>query len=286
MLYALARPLLFALDPETAHRLTLKAADAALALGLAGALARAVPAQPVRAMGLEFPNPVGLAAGLDKNGEHIDALAALGFGFLEVGTVTPRPQPGNPRPRLFRIPERQAIINRMGFNNEGVDALIANVRSARRVDHYRNVDKLGKPIDRSEWFLPPQTVNAYYFASLNEIVFPAAYLQAPNFSISADPAVNYGAIGATIGHEIGHGFDDQGRQFDGSGALRDWWTEASAKLYNANAAELVKQYDSYEPIPGVKIKGQLTLGENLGDLGGLEVVERCRAGSSSSSRSP
>jgi len=132
MLYALARPLLFALDPETAHRLTLQAADAALALGLAGRLGGSAPrAAPVRAMGLEFPNPVGLAAGLDKNGEHIDALAALGFGFLEVGTVTPRPQPGNPRPRLFRLTGARALINRFGFNNVGVDALVANVSRAR-----------------------------------------------------------------------------------------------------------------------------------------------------------
>jgi len=132
MLYALARPLLFALDPETAHRLTLQAAEAALALGLAGRLGGSVPpAAPVRAMGLEFPNPVGLAAGLDKNGEHIDALAALGFGFLEVGTVTPRPQPGNPRPRLFRLTGARALINRFGFNNVGVDALVANVSRAR-----------------------------------------------------------------------------------------------------------------------------------------------------------
>jgi dihydroorotate dehydrogenase len=132
MLYALARPLLFALDPETAHRLTLAAADAAQALGLAGLLGRAAPpAKPVRAMGLEFPNPVGLAAGLDKNGEHIDALAALGFGFVEVGTVTPRPQPGNPRPRLFRLAGARALINRFGFNNVGVDAFVANLARAR-----------------------------------------------------------------------------------------------------------------------------------------------------------
>jgi dihydroorotate dehydrogenase len=131
MLYALARPLLFALDAETAHRLTLGAADAASALGLLGLARRPPAARSVRAMGLEFPNAVGLAAGLDKNGEHIDALAALGFGFLEVGTVTPRPQPGNPRPRLFRLPRAQALINRFGFNNVGVDALLANVARAR-----------------------------------------------------------------------------------------------------------------------------------------------------------
>jgi dihydroorotate dehydrogenase len=125
MLYALARPLLFALDPETAHLLTLALADAPLRFGLLRARA---PSHPVRAMGLEFPNPVGLAAGLDKNAAHIDALAALGFGFIEVGTVTPRPQPGNPRPRMFRLPSANAIINRLGFNNVGVGAFVENLQ--------------------------------------------------------------------------------------------------------------------------------------------------------------
>ena len=121
MLYSLARPLLFALDPETAHNLALKLS------GLAGLLAAAPPAAPVRVMGLDFPNPVGLAAGLDKHAEHVDALAGLGFGFLELGGVTPRPQPGNPRPRLFRIPEANAIINRYGLNSVGVDAFVSNL---------------------------------------------------------------------------------------------------------------------------------------------------------------
>ena len=120
--YELARPLLFALEPETAHR---------LGLHLARFSFPRLPACPVRAMGLEFPNPVGLAAGLDKDAAHIDALARLGFGFIEVGTVTPRPQPGNPRPRLFRIVEKEALINRLGFNNVGVDAFMQNVARAR-----------------------------------------------------------------------------------------------------------------------------------------------------------
>jgi dihydroorotate dehydrogenase len=124
-LYGLARPLLFSLDEENAHQLALRGA------ALAGLFTPPVPRSPVRVMGIEFANPVGLAAGLDKNAEHIDALAALGFGFIEVGTVTPRAQPGNARPRLFRIPEREAIINRFGFNNVGVDAFVANVRATR-----------------------------------------------------------------------------------------------------------------------------------------------------------
>ena len=125
-MYALARPLLFALDPETAHELTLWSLH-----HFGGVLPhKAVQGQPVEVMGLKFPNRIGLAAGLDKNGEAIDALASFGFGHLEVGTVTPRPQPGNPKPRMFRLPEARAIINRMGFNNHGVDALLANVKAA------------------------------------------------------------------------------------------------------------------------------------------------------------
>jgi len=126
MLYALARPFLFALDPETAHRLVLGSADAAHAAGLSF-FHKKIPAIPVRAMGLEFPNPVGLAAGLDKQAEHVPALSALGFGFLELGGVTPRPQPGNPQPRLFRIPEAQALINRFGLNSVGIDIFLQNL---------------------------------------------------------------------------------------------------------------------------------------------------------------
>jgi dihydroorotate dehydrogenase len=129
-LYSLARPLLFSLDPETAHHLTLPALRRAAALGLTAPLG-APAADPRDCMGLRFANPVGLAAGLDKDGSFIDGLAALGFGFIEVGTVTPRPQPGNARPRIFRLPQAQAVINRMGFNNGGVDAFVANVQRSR-----------------------------------------------------------------------------------------------------------------------------------------------------------
>ncbi|MDE2118791.1 MAG: quinone-dependent dihydroorotate dehydrogenase [Betaproteobacteria bacterium] len=129
-MYPIIRPLLFSLDPETAHHVTLNALQAARWLSLTPLFARRPANNPRTVMGLAFPNPVGLAAGLDKNGAYIDALAALGFGFIEIGTVTPRPQPGNPRPRLFRLPQASAIINRMGFNNDGVDALVANVQRA------------------------------------------------------------------------------------------------------------------------------------------------------------
>ncbi|KAB2325365.1 quinone-dependent dihydroorotate dehydrogenase [Betaproteobacteria bacterium SCN1] len=129
MVYSLLRPALFSLEPEDAHGLTLAALDVAQALGTLKWLPRA-EGRPVRVMGIDFPNAVGLAAGLDKDGAHIGALAALGFGFVEIGTVTPRPQPGNPRPRLFRLPEAEAIINRMGFNNRGVDNLVRNVETS------------------------------------------------------------------------------------------------------------------------------------------------------------
>ncbi len=150
-MYSLLRPLLFKLDAEQTHHLTLNALQAVHGLGLSPLLADKVPPAPIRLMGLNLPNPVGLAAGLDKNGEYIDALAALGFGFLEIGTVTPKPQDGNPKPRLFRLPEQQAIVNRMGFNNHGVDALVANVQKSR----YRGVlgINIGKnattPIERA-----------------------------------------------------------------------------------------------------------------------------------------
>ena len=134
------------------------------------------------------------------------------------------------------------------------------------------LDRMKRPVDKSLWDMLPQTNNAYYNPSTNQITFPAAILQPPYFDPSADPAANYGSIGATIGHEIGHGFDDQGRLYDASGKLRDWWTPKSAAAYSKQTAELVKQYDAYEPIPGTHIKGQLTLGENIGDLAGLEVA--------------
>ena len=131
MLYSLIRKFFFSLDPELAHGLGMNGVEFLNRAGIACLLAKPVAADPVTLMGLSFPNPVGLAAGLDKNGEHIDALASLGFGFIEIGTVTPRPQPGNPKPRMFRITEKQAIINRMGFNNHGVDQLLANVAKSK-----------------------------------------------------------------------------------------------------------------------------------------------------------
>jgi dihydroorotate dehydrogenase len=162
-LYRLARPLLFSLDEENAHQLALYAA------GVAGLFSAPVPRSPVRAMGIEFPNPIGLAAGLDKDAAHIDALAALGFGFIEVGTVTPRAQPGNPRPRLFRIEEKQAIINRFGFNNVGADAFIASVRRARWTGVLGI--NIGKNADT-----PPERAIDDYALCLEKVYAHAAYV--------------------------------------------------------------------------------------------------------------
>lgn len=152
------------------------------------------------------------------------------------------------------------------------DDLIGN---NRRIQDWYNDDalaKLGQPRRPWEWALSPQTVNAYYSPTRNEIVFPAAILQPPFFDPHADPAVNYAAIGAVIGHEMGHGFDDQGSRSDGKGVLRDWWTEDSRKHFETQTQELVGQYNNYEPIAGTRINGQLTLGENIGDLGGLTIA--------------
>jgi putative endopeptidase len=154
------------------------------------------------------------------------------------------------------------------------DDLVGNVLRAREVNHRREIRKLGQPIDRTEWKRTPQTVNAYYNPLGNEIVFPAAILQPPFFDMRADDAVNYGGIGAVIGHEISHGFDDQGRKFDGKGMLRDWWTAADNERFQARAGTLVSQYSAFSPIAGLTVNGQLTLGENIGDLSGLAVAHK------------
>ena len=150
--------------------------------------------------------------------------------------------------------------------------LIGNIKRADEFEYNRNLDKLDSPVDKSEWFLSPQTVNAYYNPAWNEIVFPAAILQPPFFNVNADDAVNYGGIGAVIGHEIGHGFDDSGRQYDGDGNLNDWWTEEDAAKFDERKNALAAQYDGYEVIDGLTVNGQFTSGENIGDLGGLSIA--------------
>lgn len=133
-------------------------------------------------------------------------------------------------------------------------------------------DKIGKEVDRTEWAMSPQTVNAYFRPSNNEIVFPAAILQYPFYDYRADAAVNFGGIGAVIGHEISHGFDDSGALYDGDGNLIDWWTERDFELFNEAGKALAEQYSAYEPVPGNFVNGEFTLGENIGDLGGVSVA--------------
>jgi putative endopeptidase len=154
------------------------------------------------------------------------------------------------------------------------DDLIANVRATTEFEFQRELGKIGEPIDRDEWFMTPQTINAYYNPGFNEIVFPASILQYPFFDETRDAAANYGAIGAVIGHEIGHGFDDQGSQYDGDGRLTDWWTAEDRAAFEARTASLIKQYDALAPaqIPDHHVNGALTIGENIGDLGGLGIA--------------
>ena len=174
-MYGLARPLLFALDAERAHGLGLASLEAAYRSGLNPLVGAAPKPLPTKAFGLAFPNPVGLAAGLDKNGAHIDALLALGFGFVEVGTVTPRPQPGNPKPRMFRLPRHEAVINRLGFNNDGVDALVRNVERARRRNGLLGIN-IGKNKDT-----PTESAEDDYLHCLRK-VYPLADYVTVNIS--------------------------------------------------------------------------------------------------------
>jgi putative endopeptidase len=152
------------------------------------------------------------------------------------------------------------------------DSYWANITRATEFAYNRMIEKAGKPVDREEWLMTPQTVNAYYNPTTNEICFPAGILQYPFFDMYADDAFNYGAIGVVIGHEMTHGFDDQGRQFDKEGNLQDWWTPEDAENFVERAQVLVEHFDSIEVLPGLNANGQLTLGENIADFGGIQVA--------------
>lgn len=152
------------------------------------------------------------------------------------------------------------------------DDLVGNMMRSAEFEHHRQLDRLHKPVDRKEWGMTPQTVNAYYNPSMNEIVFPAAILQPPFFDALADDAANYGGIGAVIGHEISHGFDDEGSKYDGDGNLQNWWTEADREAFEKLTSQLVTQFEGYEPLPGRKLNGKLTLGENIADLSGMAIA--------------
>jgi putative endopeptidase len=154
------------------------------------------------------------------------------------------------------------------------DDLVGDVKNATLFQWHHDLDRIDEPVDKTEWGMTPPTVNAYYEETANEIVFPAGILQPPDFDADADDAVNYGAIGAVIGHEISHGFDDQGSKYDGSGTLRQWWTDADRKKFDERTAALAHQYDEYEPLPGIHINGRLTLGENIGDVAGLAIAHK------------
>jgi len=154
------------------------------------------------------------------------------------------------------------------------DDLVGNVMRTREFEHKRGIAKLGKPVDRTEWGMTPQTVNAYYSPSLNEIVFPAARLQSPLYDANAEPAINYGAVGISIGHEMSHAFDDSGSQYDGDGNLRNWWTKEDGEKFAAKAKVLVSQYNGYSPVDGYHLNGELTLGENIADNAGAIMASR------------
>jgi len=183
--------------------------------------------------------------------------------------------------RAEAVKKLDAFEPRIGYPNKWRDysALsvergkqFENSRNARVFDWERRVKRLHEPVDRSEWFMTPQTVDAYYDPSTNQITFPAGILQPPFFDPNADPAVNYGAIGAVIGHEIGHGFDDQGREFDGSGKVRNWWTPQTNTRFVEATKKLGALYATHCPLEGACVNGDLTMGENIGDLGGLEMA--------------
>jgi putative endopeptidase len=152
------------------------------------------------------------------------------------------------------------------------DDYLGNVRRAEAFESRREIARVGKPVDRTEWDMTPETVNAYFNPSMNEIVFPAGILQPPFFDVTKDDAVNYGAIGVVIGHEMTHGYDDEGRKFDADGNLNDWWTAADAKAFDDRAQLVVNEYDAFSPLPGQHVNGKLTLGENLADLGGVNIA--------------
>lgn len=185
--------------------------------------------------------------------------------------------------RTAALDKARRVLNKIGYPDQWRrytpvdvhrDTHVQNVMSAAAFETARQLRKIGRPVDRAEWFMTAPTVNAYYNPQLNEMVFPAGILQPPFFSRTAPEAANLGAIGMVMGHELTHGFDDQGRKFDAAGNLREWWTGAVTKAYEEKAACVVKQYDQYEALPGVPLKGALTLGENIADMAGLKLAHR------------
>jgi putative endopeptidase len=179
------------------------------------------------------------------------------------------------------IKKLQAMRVKVGYPDKWIDysklevnsgSYLDNIQDARRFNFIREMDKVGKPVDKEEWVMTPQTVNAGYVPSMNEIIFPAGILQPPFFFMGADDAVNYGAIGVVIGHEMTHGFDDKGRLYDKEGNLSDWWTEEDARRFEEKSQVLVEHFDEFPILDTLHVNGKLTLGENIADLGGLNVA--------------
>ncbi len=200
-------------------------------------------------------------------------LTAFGSSIDELSWMTPETK-AKAKEKLAKIETKIGYPEKWRAYDDLVvqpDDLVGNILRSRKLERDRNIAKLGKPVDRAEWGMTPQTVNAYYNPSLNEIVFPAAILQAPFFSVDAPDALNYGGIGGVIGHEISHAFDDQGSRYDGNGNLENWWTDTDRVAFEGLTKRLVEQYSSYEPLPGRKLQGDFTLGENIADLSGLAV---------------
>jgi dihydroorotate dehydrogenase len=276
LLYALARPLLFSLDPETAHNLTLPALKRAAACGLTKALGHP-QSDPRTVMGISFPNPVGLAAGLDKDGAFIDGLATLGFGFIEVGTVTPRAQPGNPQPRMFRLPKARALINRMGFNNGGVDAFVANVQASK---FYRNKEGiLGLNIGKNADTPIERAVDDYVLCL--EKVYPYASYVAINISSPNTKNLRQLQDGAELDALLGTLKDAQRRLADRHGryvpiALKIAPDIDSEQIHDIAGALLRHRIDGViatnTTISRDAVKG-LAHAEEIGGLSGAPVFE-------------
>mgnify|MGYP000872283373 FL=1 len=215
-------------------------------------------------------------------------LAAFAEGIDDLAWMTPETK-AEARAKLATFRPKIGYPDKWRDYSELVvvpDDLVGNVARSSVFEHDYEVSKLGGPIDRDEWFMSPQTVNAYYNPEMNEIVFPAAILQPPFFTMDADDAVNYGGIGAVIGHEISHGFDDKGSQYDGEGNLRNWWTDADHAAFKERTNALVAQYSEFEPVAGHNLNGELTLGENIADVSGLAVALRAYRHSLQGSEAP
>ncbi|WP_211830484.1 quinone-dependent dihydroorotate dehydrogenase [Kistimonas asteriae] len=241
-MYQLARKILFQLSPETAHDLTMDMLSASQRLGLLKCLFKPVPSVPTEVMGLIFDNPVGLAAGLDKDGECIDAFGSLGFGFVEVGTVTPRPQPGNPKPRLFRIVEREAIINRMGFNNKGVDHLVENLKKTR----YQGV--IGVNIGKNK-VTPVEEAESDYLTCLRKVYAYSGYV-AVNLSSPNTPGLRQLQFGDTLKSLLGALKEEQGKLAKEHGKYVPLAIKLAPDMTDEEIRDIATQLVAYE-IDGV-----------------------------------